>query len=411
MGNIHPQFWGCYMGSGNFTSALGDFLAAIDGSNLGGGNTAAAMMDSQVIDWFKEKMGFPATAGGSLTSGGSMANMVAHTIALNAKAEVNVREEGILAMPQPLRYYASDQVHSCLKKALETLGLGAKSLTTVPTDNHQRMDITALEQAITDDISAGIKPACAIGTVGTTNTGAVDDLNAIAQLCQKYEIWFHVDGCIGAFLRIAPKHRHLSDGIELADSIALDPHKWLHTPFEAGCVLIRDAKRHFETFKMHGEYLQMQTHGVIAGKFLADYSFDLSRGFKALKIWMSLKENGVKKFGRLIDQNIARAQYLKHLVHENLKLQLVGPVALNIVCFRYANRKIDEADLQAINTEIMLRIQESGLAVPSDTTVAGKHCLRVAINNHRTILPDLDLLIDSVVQHGEDLESEAIDHP
>lgn len=411
MGNIHPQFWGCYMGSGNFTSALGDFLAAIDGSNLGGGNTAAAMMDSQVIDWFKEKMGFPATAGGSLTSGGSMANMVAHTIALNAKAEVNVREEGILAMPQPLRYYASDQVHSCLKKALETLGLGAKSLTTVPTDNHQRMDITALEQAITDDISAGIKPACAIGTVGTTNTGAVDDLNAIAQLCQKYEIWFHVDGCIGAFLRIAPKHRHLSDGIELADSIALDPHKWLHTPFEAGCVLIRDAKRHFETFKMHGEYLQMQTHGVIAGKFLADYSFDLSRGFKALKIWMSLKENGVKKFGRLIDQNIARAQYLKHLVHENLKLQLVAPVALNIVCFRYANRKIDEADLQAINTEIMLRIQESGLAVPSDTTVAGKHCLRVAINNHRTILPDLDPLIDSVVQHGEDLESEAIDHP
>jgi len=162
---------------------------------------------------------------------------------------------------------------------------------------------------------------------------------------------------------------------------------------------------------MHGEYLQMQTHGVIAGKFLADYSFDLSRGFKALKIWMSLKENGVKKFGRLIDQNIARAQYLKHLVHESLKLQLEAPVALNIVCFRYANRKIDEADLQAINTEIMLRIQESGLAVPSDTTVAGKHCLRVAINNHRTILPDLDLLIDSVVQHGEDLENEVIDHP
>ena len=411
MGNIHPRFWGWYMGSGNFTGALGDFLAAIDGSNLGGGNTAAAMMDSQVINWFKEMMGFPATASGSITSGGSMANMVAHTIARNAKAGINVREEGILAMPQPLRFYASDQVHSCHQKALETLGLGAKSLTTVPTDDHQRMDIRALEQAITDDISAGIKPACVIGTVGTTNTGALDDLNVIAQLCQKYDIWFHVDGCIGAFLRIAPKHRHLCDGIDLADSIALDPHKWLHTPFEAGCVLIRDAKRHFETLEMHGEYLQMQTRGVIAGKFLADYSFELSRGFKALKIWMSLKENGVKKFGRLIDQNIARAQYLKHLVHENLKLQLVAPVALNIVCFRYANRKIDEADLQAINTEIMLRIQESGLAVPSDTTVAGKHCLRVAINNHRTTLPDLDLLIDSVVQHGEDLESEAIDHP
>lgn len=407
MGNIHPRFWGWYMGSSSFTGALGDFLAAVDGSNLGGGNTAAAMMDSQVVNWFKEMMGLPESASGTLTSGGSMANLVAHTIARNAKAGINVREEGILAMPQPLRFYASDQVHSCHQKALETLRLGAKSLTEVPTDDHQSMDIASLEQAIKDDILAGIRPACVIGTVGTTNTGALDDLKAIAEICQRYEIWFHVDGCIGAFLRLSPKHRHLCEGIELADSIALDPHKWLHTPFEAGCVLIRDAKLHFETLEMHGEYLQLQTRGVIAGKFLADYSFELSRGFKALKIWMFLKENGVEKFGRLIDQNIVQAQYLEQLILNKPALQVVAPVALNIVCFRYANGNTDEAALQEINTEIMLRIQESGLAVPSDTTVAGKHCLRVAINNHRTTLQDLDLFIDSVLQHGKDLENEA----
>lgn len=407
MGNIHPRFWGWYMGSSNFTGALGDFLAAIDGSNLGGGNTAAAMLDSQVVDWFKELMGFPATASGTLTSGGSMANLVAHTVARNVMAGIDVRAEGILAMPQPLRFYASDQVHSCHQKALETLGLGARSLTEIPSDDHQRMDIAALLKAIDADIEAGLKPACVIGTAGTTNTGAIDNLVAIAEICQERGIWFHVDGCIGALLRIAPIHRSLVNGMELADSIALDPHKWLHTPFEAGCVLLRDSKQHFEAFEMHGDYLQTQTRGTIAGKFLADYGLELSRGFKALKIWMSLKENGVEKFGRLIDQNIEQARYLEQIIIGRAELQIVAPVDLNIVCFRYANQISDEVTLKEINTEIMLRIQESGLAVPSDTTVGGKHCLRVAINNHRTTLKDLDQFIDQVLQFGRNIESKA----
>ncbi|WP_377505051.1 pyridoxal phosphate-dependent decarboxylase family protein [Octadecabacter sp. R77987] len=398
MGNIHPRFWGWYMGSGNFTGALGDFLAAVDGSNLGGGNTAAAMIDTQVVDWFKELMGFPANASGTLTSGGSMANLVAHTIVRNAKAGVDVRAEGIAAMPQPLRFYASDQVHSCHQKALETLGLGAKALCEVATDDHFRMDIPALERAIAADRAAGIKPACVIATAGSTNTGALDDLRAIAAICAREDIWFHVDGCIGAFVRIAPKNAALVDGIDLADSIALDPHKWLHTPFEAGCVLVRDAQRHFETFEMHGEYLQLQTRGLIAGKFLADYGFELSRGFKALKIWMSLKENGFEKLGRLIDQNIAQAQYLETLVRADPRLELVAPVDLNIVCFRFVDGITDEAALKALNTEIMLQVQEAGIAVPSDTTVSGKHCLRVAINNHRTRNDDLDLFLSEVLR-------------
>ena len=407
MGNIHPRFWGWYMGAGNFTGALGDFLAAVDGSNLGGGTTAAAMVDMQVVDWFKELMGFPASASGTLTSGGSMANLLAHTIARNAHAGVDVRAEGVHGMPHRLRFYASDQVHSCHQKALETLGLGAKSLRMVSSDARQRMDIPELERAIEEDRSAGIKPACIIGTAGTTNTGALDDLRAIAGICKRHGLWFHVDGCIGAFLKIAPAHRDLVDGIELADSIALDPHKWLHAPFEAGCVIVRDAERHFKTFEMHGEYLQMQTRGLIAGKFLADYGLELSRGFKALKIWMSLKENGIEKLGRLIDQNIDQARYLERLIAAEPRLELVAPVALNIVCFRYADGIADEGELKALNTEIMLRVQESGIAVPSDTTVAGKHCLRVAINNHRTQSRDLDLFVSEVVRIGRTLAKTA----
>ncbi len=407
MGNIHPRFWGWYMGSSNFTGALADFLAAVDGSNLGGGNTAAAQIDVQVINWFKEMIGFPESASGTLTSGGSMANMVALNVARNAKAGVDVRAEGILNMPEPLGFYASDQVHSCHQKALETMGHGARALTEVATDAHYRMRIDALEAAIAADRARGVKPACVIATAGSTNTGALDDLVAISEVCQREGLWMHVDGCIGAFVRIAPDNADLVRGIDLADSVALDPHKWLHTPFEAGSVLIRDAKRHFDTFEMHGDYLQMQTRGIIAGPFLADYGFELSRGFKALKIWMSLKENGVGKLGRLIDQNIAQARYLEGLIAAEPRLELIAPVDLNIVCFRYANGQTDEEALKALNIEVMLRIQESGIAIPSDTTLRGRHCLRVAINNHRTRRADLDLFVQAVLETGQALEDEA----
>lgn len=406
MGNIHPRFWGWYMGASNFTGALGDFLAAVDGSNLGGGNTSAARVDNQVVDWLKSMMGFPETASGTLTSGGSMANMVALTVARNTKAGVDVRAEGVTSLPQPMRFYVSDQAHSCHQKALEILGLGAKSLRLIPTDENFHMIIGELEKAIGEDRGAGILPACIIATAGTTNTGAIDDLNAIEAICRRENMWYHVDGCIGALINIAPANQHLVDGIEHADSIALDPHKWLHTPFEAGCVLIRDEEKHHSAFEMHGDYLQLQTRGVIAGKFLADYSFELSRGFKALKIWMSLKEHGVTKFGRLIDQNIEQAKYLTELIQAEPLLEILAPTEINIVCFRYRGKNSDEDSIKTINIELMLRMQESGLAVPSDTTVAGKHCLRVAITNHRTQRQDLDLFIKEVLRLGREIENE-----
>ncbi len=403
MGNIHPRFWSWYMGSSNFTGALAEFLAAIQGSNLGGGNHAAAYMDQQVVNWCKEMLGFPETASGTLVSGGSMANIIGLAVARNLKAGIDVRELGVAAMEKPLRFYGSDQLHSCHRKAVEALGLGNLALRRIPTDQELRIDLDALRTAIAEDRAAGFRPACVIGTAGTVNTGAIDDLQALAELAAQEDLWFHVDGCIGALITIAPENSYRVAGIELADSVALDPHKWLHTPFEAGCALIRDAAAHRATFAVTPEYLEMTPRGLASAHWLHDFGLQTTRGFRALKIWMALKEHGVEKFGRLIDQNIAQGHYLTALVEAEPLLELVAPTNINIVCYRYRPDGIDGDSLKALNTEIMLRLQEEGTAAISDTTVHGQHCLRVAINNHRTRHEDLDLLIRETIRLGGEI--------
>ncbi|TGS65155.1 amino acid decarboxylase [Mesorhizobium sp. M3A.F.Ca.ET.201.01.1.1] len=404
MGNIHPRFWSWYMGSSNFTGALGDFLAAIQGSNLGGGNHAAGLMDSQVVDWLKEMVGFPASASGTLVSGGSMANIIGLTVARNAKAGVDVRESGVGAIPKPLRFYASDQVHSCHRKAMEVLGLGNRAPRRIPTDAALRIDVDALKRAIAEDREAGFKPACVIGTAGTVNTGALDDLRSLAALAAEEDMWFHVDGCIGALIAIAPQNASLVAGIEQAHSIALDPHKWLHVPFEAGCALVRDASAHRNAFAVTPEYLESTPRGLASGQWLHDFGLQTSRGFRALKIWMALKEHGVEKFGRLIDQNIAQARYLASLIEAEPALELTVPTTINIVCFRHRVEGASEEQLKAFNTELMLRLQEEGIAALSDTTIHGRHCLRVAITNHRTRRDDLDLLVRETLRIGREVE-------
>ena len=400
MGNIHPRFWSWYMGSSNLTGALADFLAAIQGSNLGGGNHAAALMDNQVVNWCKEMIGFPASASGTLVSGGSMANLIAHLIARNVKAGVDVREEGIGAISKPLRFYASDQVHSCHRKAMEALGLGNKALRRVATDAQLRIDVAALRAAIAQDRQGGFEPACVIATAGTVNTGAIDDLEALATLAAEEALWLHVDGCIGALLAIAPANAYRVRGIERAQSVALDPHKWLHAPFEVGCVLIRNASAHRGAFTMSQEYLEATPRGLASAAWLHEYGLQTTRGFRALKVWMALQEHGIKKFGRLIDQNIAQARYLTTLIEEESLLELVAPTNINIVCFRYHSQGMENTACKALNIEIMLRLQEEGIAALSDTTVHGKHCLRVAINNYRTRREDLDILVAETLRHG-----------
>jgi glutamate/tyrosine decarboxylase-like PLP-dependent enzyme len=283
---------------------------------------------------------------------------------------------------------------------MEAIGLGNRALCRVPSDASCRMDVTALRTAVARDRAAGFNPACVIATAGTVNTGAIDDLEAIADLCADEGLWLHVDGCIGALLAIAPEGKALVRGIARADSIALDPHKWLHAPFEIGCVLVRDADAHFGSFTLTPEYLENAPRGIASGAWLHDFGLQTSRGFRALKVWMALEEHGVAKFGRLIDQDLSHARYLAERITATPDLSMCFPTTINIVCFRYDPGGMPEQALKRLNTEIMVRMQEAGVAAVSDTTVQGRYCLRAAINNHRTTRADLDILVDEVARQG-----------
>ncbi len=346
-------------------------------------------------------IGMPDGSSGTLVSGGSVANLIGLTVARNVMSGIDIRQEGVAAIPHPLRFYGSDQIHGCHQKAMETLGLGNQALIRIASKDDLTLDLDALSDQIDQDRANGLKPACVIATAGTVNTGAIDNLDVIADFCATHGLWFHVDGCIGALIAIAPENRHRVSGIERADSVALDPHKWLHAPFEVGCALLRSEGLHLDSFSLTPEYLKPQTRGVAAARFLHDYGIQTSRGFRALKVWMSLKEQGVEKFGRLIDQDIAKGHYLSNSIENNTKLELAFPTNINIVCFRFNPGGYSAANLKSINVEIMLRLQEQGIAVLSDTTVHGEHCLRAAINNHRTRLEDLDLLVREVDRLGD----------
>lgn len=403
MGNTHPRFWMWYMGASSLTGALADFLAAADGSNLGGGKHAAAACERQVIDWLRQIAGFPDGSSGTLTSGGSVANLIGLTVARNSMAGIDLREQGLAALPRPLRFYASDQVHSCHQKSVELLGLGNRALRRIPTGPDCRMDVDALAQAIAQDRADGWQPACVIATAGTVNTGAIDPLSAIADLCRDQGLWFHVDGCIGTLTRLSPRHAPLLEGIERADSLALDPHKSLHVPFEAGCILVRDPDLHLQSFALHTEYLDPAARGIAAAPFLLDLGLQTTRGFRALKVWMMLREHGTARYGRIIARNIDQAHRLAARIDAHPRLARLAPVTLNIVCFRYDPGGLDAAGLEALNTEIMMRLQESGTAALSDTTVHGEHGLRAAICNHRTSDDDIDIALAAVVAAGDDL--------
>jgi aromatic-L-amino-acid decarboxylase len=392
------------MGNGTPFAAVGDFLAAVLNPNMGGGNHVANHVEAQVVDWCREIVGFPADSSGLLVSGGSMANFVGLAVARNEHAGVDVRQHGVAAVPRRLITYASVEVHSCVQKAVESLGLGATSLRKVPVNDDYEIDVAALAQMVAADRAAGEKPFCVIGNAATINTGATDDLDAIATLCAREGLWFHVDGAIGALIALAPQHKHLVRGMERADSVTLDLHKWMHVPFEAACALVRDRKAHRETFALTPEYLEHTERGLASGSlWFSEYGLQLSRGFRALKVWLSIKEHGLDKFGRLIDQNIAQAAELSARVRAEPLLEIMAPVHTNIVCFRFNPGGMDPAGLDALNEELLIRLHESGIAAPSYTTLGGRYCLRAAITNHRTVSADLAVLVKAVRDLGQEL--------
>lgn len=405
MGNIHPRFWAWYMGNGTVQGALAEFLASIMNSNLGGGNHVAVLVEEQVINWMKEIIGLPSDSSGLLVSGASMANLVGLTVARNTKAGFNIRDEGLQNAPHKLTVYSSTEVHSSNQKAIELLGLGKNSFRLIPVNQDYTININALSQAIEEDRRGGYKPICVIGNAGTINTGAIDDLNAIADLCEKENLWFHVDGAIGAIAMLSEKVRPLLSGIERADSVALDLHKWMHVPFEAGCILLKNNEDHRNTFSLTPEYLAHETRGLPGGHlWFSDYGIQLSREFRALKVWMSVKEHGLKRFGRMIERNIEQANYFADLVKKDSEMELVAPVGLDIVCFRFNPGGLNDEALNKLNKEILMQLHERGIAVPSYTTLNGHYCLRIAIANHRSKFEDFDLLAKEVVNIGKEFE-------
>jgi glutamate/tyrosine decarboxylase-like PLP-dependent enzyme len=304
--------------------------------------------------------------------------------------------------------YSSEEAHSSIQKAVELLGFGSDSLRKVPVNRLMQMDIPALKAAVQKDRQDGFHPICVIGGAGTTNTGSTDDLHSIAEFCAAEGLWFHCDGAFGAWAAIAPQSRELVAGMERADSLAFDLHKWMYLPYPIGCVLVRDAEAHRSAFTLTPAYL---AHGEgergLTGvdlPWLSDYGYELSRGFQALKAWMTIKEQGVEKFGRLIQQNIDQARYLAGLVEAEPRLELALPVALNVVNFRYVRPGVSDAVLDRLNKQIEVEIQERGIAAPSTVCLWSKHYLHVAITNHRSRRDDFDLLVREVVRIGNALD-------
>jgi aromatic-L-amino-acid decarboxylase len=396
--NIHPRFWGWVIGTGSPLGVLAEMLTAALNANVGGGNQIPVHVEVQVLDWCKEMLGYPKEASGVLVSGCSMANMIGLAVARNTKAGFDVRREGLQAAPQRMMFYTSTEAHSSIGRALSILGLGAGSLREVPTDADFRIDIPALEAMISDDRARGHRPVCVIGNAGTVNTGAFDDLERLATVCAREDTWLHVDGAFGAFAALSPKLRHLVAGMELADSLALDFHKWMHVPYEAGCVLVRSREDHVRTFSMNADYIHHTE------PWFSDYGPQLSRSFRALKIWLSLKAHGVGTYRGLVQQNVDLARYLEQHIRANPRLELLAPVVLNIVCFRHLDPRpgpVDPQELERCNRVLLMRMQGGGQVFLSDTLINGVFALRVSITNHRTRRADLDFLIEHMLTVGE----------
>jgi glutamate/tyrosine decarboxylase-like PLP-dependent enzyme len=409
VGNISPRFWGWVMGSGTMSGVLGEVLAATMNTNAVGMHQSANYVEEQLLSWLAQIMGMPASAGGITVGGAAEANLIGLTAARDYGLRllgVDARGDGLQQLPAPLVGYCSVEGHVVLDRAFRLLGLGHGALRKIPSGPDYRMDLAALERAIATDRAAGRHPFVVCGSVGTVNTGAIDPLPEIAALCVREQLWMHVDGAFGAAAAFSPRLKPLLAGMERADSLAFDGHKWLHMPYGTAFALLRDPATLRTTFAaaVDAVYTQASGRGPLSvAPGLTDRGIDFSRRFNALAAWMLIREAGVVKLGRLVEQNVAQAQYLAGLVERAPDLELAGPVPLNVVCFRYTGAGLDDAHLNAVNQEIVARLQEEGRLMPSGTTLRGRYAVRVAITNHRSRRADFDLLVSEVQRIGAEL--------
>jgi len=407
LGNIHPRFFGWVLGSGTPVGMLAEMLAATMNTSLGASDQVANEVELQVLAWCKEMLGFPENSSGLLVSGGSMANLVGLTVGRHVKMGFDVREDGLQGLDKIMTFYGSAETHSSVQKNIELLGFGNKALRKIPVNDQFQIDLDSLRTQIVADLAAGYHPLGLIGNAGTTATGSIDDLDALADIAKAYNLWFHVDGAFGAMAALSDDTKHMVKGMDRADSLAFDLHKWMVMPYEVGCILVQAHDKHHAAFTLTPDYLARSARGLAGGKvWFSDYGVQLSRSFRALKVWFSLKNYGVSAYRDLITRNVAQAQHFATLVDESPHLERTAPAPLNVVCYRFVVDGLSAVQLDVLNAELLIQIQESGIAVPSNITIYGKVCHRICITNHRTEFEDLDFLVQETVTRGQVLANE-----
>ena len=415
-GNRHPRAWGWVRGQGTPVAMLADMIASAANAHVGSGHSAPLHVERTVIRWLAEALDMRGSAttledagqqpSGLLTSGATMANLLGLAVARHAGAPFDVRGEGLSGRPL-LKIYCSSETHIWATKAMELLGLGRRALCMLPADAQGRLPLAALRTQVEQDRADGALPLAVIANAGTVNTGAFDDFESIRAICDELGLWMHVDGAFGALLKLAPSCRSLVAGMEKADSVAFDLHKWMYLPFETGCLLVRDAAAHREAFQTAPAYMERGAQGMLAGELsFSDLGVESSRSFKALRVWMQLSVHGLAKHGALIEQNMEQAAFLEACIRERApELEMMAPRPANIVCFRYRPEPLNDPEqVNALNRAITHALQESGQFVVSGTTLStGGYALRVAITNHRSRREDFSALAAAAVVTGRRL--------
>jgi glutamate/tyrosine decarboxylase-like PLP-dependent enzyme len=399
--NGHPRFFGYVASPSTPIGAYGDLIASALNANITcwRSGPAGTELERMVVRWLGALINYDREASGLLTSGGSMANMIALLIASRRKWGADASRRGLWNSGPPMTLYASEEVHMSIPKAADILGFGRDQVRVIGCDDRQRMRVDLLRQRIEADLREGLRPFCIAGSAGTVNTGVVDPLAEIAGVAEEFDLWFHVDGAYGAPGVLDERKRVLFKGIERADSVSLDPHKWLYVPVDTGCLLFRDAAAARAAFNTEdADYIK--THGYADEEAFAfwDYGVELSRRFRALKVWLTLQYYGTRRIAAAISDDISLAEYLGETVSNADDFELLAPVELSICCFRYvppgANKS--DAELDRLNVSLMELVQKGGRAYVSNATVNGRFALRACITNFRTTKSDIDETIEAI---------------
>ncbi len=413
--NGHPKFLGYITSSAAPIGALADLLAAAVNPNVGANilSPVATEIEKQTVRWLAEFIGVLPSYGGILVSGGNMANFTAFLAARTAKAPKNIKEDGISNVQQRLVVYCSKTTHTWIEKAAVLFGLGTKSIRWIQADANNKMDNKILEQTIKKDIESGYKPIMVIGTAGDVSTGAVDDLKAIASVCKTYDLWFHVDGAYGIPAAVIPGLKKMFEGIEEADSIALDPHKWLYSPLEAGCTLVKNPHHLIETYSSHPVYYNFGNDDEGLTQNYYEYGFQNSRGFRALKVWLALQQVGRSGYIKMIDEDIQLSKLLFEKAGSHPELEAVTQ-NLSITTLRYAppgyNDGSEEMEvyLNKLNELLLNDLQQAGEVFLSNALVEKKYCLRGCIVNFRTSKKDIEEIIEIIVREGKKIHEKLL---